>query len=85
MEGGVERLDASEMVVNDEEVDSRLRRHNFEGDNDNNDRDGLGKFVGPERVRCRDSLSELKDMDHFLRVLGGFEIVELDACVFRDN
>jgi len=33
--------------VNDE-VDTRLRRHNFEGDKNSSDREGLSEFVDPE-------------------------------------
>ena len=47
MEGRVERVDNSETVVN-EAVASRLRRHNFEGHNDNSDGEGLSEFVDPE-------------------------------------
>jgi hypothetical protein len=73
VEGEVERTDESETVANDA-VDSRLLRHNFEGDNDNSDREGLVKFVDQEEVHFRGNFSEPVDKDHFLLgVLGEFK------------
>lgn len=81
VEGGVEKIEDSEKVV-DDVVDPRLRRHNFEGDNDNSDRAGLIEFVDQEYFR--ESFSEPTDKDNFLLgVLGEGELktVELDASV----
>ena len=87
MEGGVERVDDSEVTVVNDMIDSRLRHHNFEGDNDNSDREGLSEFVDIDKIRFQDNLSELTERRHFLlRVLGGFETVELDmeSCCYGD-